>query len=453
MSQPKLPSFAQFAAQFQSVRVSTLLWRCAAKENARGLAPIMLRITVDGERIERSCGHRIAAKDWDAESGEIRGKSRLVQLRNEELQLMKAHVRELVNLMKATGRKVTAITLRRQLAAPSVGQPLCFIELCQQQIAGFYESGNQGTLSHKRVCLSVLADWNGRNAAGAPLPLLVEDFTPDRAAQFYHWLLTTRQMKVNSANSLVSGLATLFGYAVKMGTVEVWENPFRLLKKKNREVSPRTRLSVEELAALREVELSGDAALARDIYLAQYYLHGSRVGAVLLLRWQNVADGRVNFKAEKSGPYKSVTIAPELLRVLARYRPATPQPAGLIFPALPAGFHDLDAAAQFKARHRAITCLNRGLQLAAAAVGITGRLHTHTARHTLALHAADTCGLGVAQAMLGHTDQKQTEQYVGQLRRDVLEAAEQQLYGASAPTPTPAPDSEGGRVVPMYRAA
>jgi hypothetical protein len=42
---------------------------------------------------------------------------------------------------------------------------------------------------------------------------------------------------------------------------------------------------------------------------------------------------------------------------------------------------------------------------------------------------------------------------VGQLRRDVLEAAEQQLYGASTPAPTPAPDSEGGRVVPMYRAA
>ena len=478
MSQNKIRPFAELAAQYQAVRVSATCWLNKNRANAKGLSPISLRVTVAGVRIEVSTGIRLAPEAWDVKRGIVLGKGKLAIMQNEQLELSKAHVFELVNLMKAAGRKITARTLRRQMKAPSVGKPVCFIELCQHQISGFYEAGNQATLDQKRVCLKALVDWNGRNAEGQPLPLPLEDFEPDKASQFYNWLLQVRKVKVNTANIIVSGLVTLFNYAVKMGEAEVGENPFRLLKKKAKELSPRFRLNLEELARMREVKLSGKAAVARDIYLAQYYLHGSRVGVVLMLRWQDVANGRVNFKAEKGGPHKSIAIAPELERVLARYQPLVANPGALIFPLLPAKFHSLIPHKQFKARNSAITRLNEALKLVAEAIGVEGPLHSHTARHTLALHAVAVGGLAVAQSMLGHSSQKQTEVYVGQMRSDVLEAAQALLYGGTSPQPTspsasalppaattdwrrPAPvtshdepaPSPGGRVVPMWGAA
>ena len=429
--------FAELAAQYQTVAVSATCWLNKNKANASGLCPISLRVTVAGKRTEVSTGIRLAPEAWDAVRGQVVGKTKLATMRNEQLELLKAHVFELANLMKATGRKVTARTLRRQMQAPSVGKPVCFIEVCQQQISGFYQGGNQATLKQKQFCVNALIDWNGRDAEGQPLPLPLEEFEPDRASQFYNWLLQVRRVKVNTANIIVSGLVTLFNCAVKMGEVEAGASPFRMLKKKGKEVPPRTRLTMMQLGQLREANLSGRAAVARDIYLAQYYLHGSRGGVVLKLRWQDIANGRVNFKAEKGGPYKSITISPELERVLARYRPQAAGPHALVFPSLPAKFHSLGAAEQHRVRNVATTRLNEALKLVGKAIGIEGSLHSHTARHTLALHAAEAGGLAVAQTMLGHSSQKQTEVYVGQMRSDVLEAAQALLYGGAVPSQTP----------------
>jgi integrase len=458
-TQPTLASFAQLAAQFQVVRVSTSCWLRESKANARGLAPISLRITVDGTRIERSTGLRTLAPvrdeagcivtpgGWDEQSGCLRGKGKLVTMQNEQLELLKAHVRDLVNLMKATGRRVTASTLRKQLIAPTLGQPLDFFELCQQQITSFYSTGSQATLQQKQGALAVLADWHGRTAQGQPRPLLLEDFTPDQAKQFYDWLLSERGVKVSTANSHVGNLTTLFMCAVRLGEADLVQNPFRLLQKKTKQASARTRLSLAQIAQLREAELGGEQTVARDIYLAQYYLHGSRVGAVLKLRWQDITSEGVRFRAEKGGPLKNVALSPELRRVLARYQPATPAPTALIFPLLPASFFSLGAPAQFQARKRAIMALNRALRRVAVALGLPEGLHSHTARHTLALHAATAGGMRVAQKMLGHARLSQTEVYVGELPDEQLRATEQALYGQEPPQ---APAPEGGRVVPLW---
>jgi integrase len=448
-------SFAKLAAQFQTVNCQTLLWRPKAKANADGLAPIMLRITVDGQRIERSSGLRVGEAEWEPKhGGRIKGNSVLVKKQNEQLQLLKAHVTELVNLMKATGRLVTARTLALQLESPSVGKCPCFIALCQQQLDLHY-GANPNSYAVRQHGLRTLIDWRGRTAKGEPVPLPVDEFTPELAANLYQWLLSVRRHKVSTANSVIGTLETLYKRAAEMGLVELGDSPFRLLRKKKKAPVQRLRLSMAQFAALREADLCEPrAALCRDIYVAQYYLHGSRLGAVLLLRWQDVTATHVRLQAEKGGPLKNIRIAPELARLLARYRPAEENPAALIFPMLPAGFYELIPKYQHSARKSATTQVNKGLRLVEAALGLPTGLHSHTARHTLALHAATAAGMRVAQSMLGHASMKQTEVYVGELPDEALNEAEQLLYGTKIPTsPPPTPPTEGGRVVPFYRAA
>jgi integrase len=448
-------SFAKLAAQFQTVSLQTLLWRPKAKTNADGLAPIMLRITVDGRRIERSSGLRVAEADWEPKGGgRIRGNSTLVKKQNEQLQLLKAHVSELVNLMKATGRIITVRTLALQLESPSVGKAPCFIALCQQQLDLHY-GGNPVSYAARQHGLRTLINWRGRTADGQPVPLPLDEFTPELAANLYQWLLSVRRQKVSTANAVIGTLTTLFKRAAEMGLVELSENPFRLLRTKKKAPVQRLRLSLAQFAALRDKQdLCERAGLARDVYVAQYYLHGSRLGAVLMLRWQDVTPTHVRLQAEKGGPLKNIRLAPELARVLARYRSAAADPAALVFPVLPAWFHTLlTPSGQFTARKAATTAINKGLLLAGEAVGLPTGLHSHTARHTLALHAATAAGIRVAQTMLGHASMKQTEAYVGELPDEALNEAERLLYGvAASPASPPAPTLpvEGGRVVPMW---
>jgi integrase/recombinase XerD len=450
----KLPlSFAKLAAQFQTVDLQTLLWLNPAKANRAGLCPISLRITIDKRRLERSTGLRVAPSEWDAKSHCLKGKSVLVQKQNEQLQLLKAHVSELVNLMKATGRLVTARTLALQLDAPSLGQAPCFIALCQQQLDLHY-GGSPVNYAARLHGLRTFIDWRGRDKHGNPVPLPVEEFTPELATVFYTWLLSVRRLKVSTANAVVSTLATLFRRAAEAGLVELADNPFRLLRKKKKTKVERLRLSLAQFATLQNAPLSAKAALARDVYVAQYYLHGSRVGAVLKLRWQDVSPTHVRLQTEKGGPLKSIRLAPELARVLARYHGAETSPADLVFPLLPAAFYSLEATAQFAARKSAVVQLNKALRLAGQAVGLPDGLHSHTARHTLALHAAVAAGMHVTQKLLGHARMSQTEDYVGELPDEALNEAERLLYGTgSTPPPTPTPPTQGGRVVPFYRAA
>lgn len=445
-------SFAQLAGQFQKVNVGTLLFLRKTKVNKAGTSPIYLRIYIGADRIHHSCSIRVTPEQWDAPNGRILGKGKLVQQQNEQLQLLKSHVPELVNLMKATGRKITISSLRRELIAPAVGKSPCFMAVCQQAS----ESRDRDSPAARlriQYALGAMADWRGRDKrTSEPHPLPLEDFTPKLAAEFYRWLLQVRGLKASSANVIINSLVGVFRYAAETGEVEANDNPFRALRKQKAAPAPdRLRLTLAQLATLRAAELPTYEALSRDVYLAQYYLHGSRIGAVLKLRWQDVGADVVRLKVEKGGPQKEIALSEPLRQILARYHSATSLPCEPVFPLLPATFFSLSADARHRAGRSATGRVNHGLARLAKLLGIAGHLHTHTARHTLAAHAAQVGGLETAQGMLGHATAAMTARYAGPQRSPGLDLAEQVLYSGGVEPSSEPPAIEGNKVVPMWK--
>ncbi|MGI4735071.1 MAG: tyrosine-type recombinase/integrase [Janthinobacterium lividum] len=453
----QLATFAALAAQFQTVDIKTFLWLRKSKANTQGAAPIYLRLFYGSERFERSTGIRVTPEEWDAPNGRILGKGKVVQKQNEQLQLMKAHIPELINLMKAVGKKVTLASLRRELIAPKVGKSPCFMEVCQR--AG-NERDKDSAMGRQRThfALKAMADWRGLNRLRLPRPLPLDEFTPKLAAEFYHWLLQVRGLKVSSANSMIGTLAGLFRYAAETGEAEINDNPFRALRKqKAAPATERLHLTLAQIATLREAELPAWLSLYRDVYLAQYYLHGSRIGAVLKLRWQDVGADSVRLKVEKGGSQKDIALSEPLRQIFARHRTTESLPHQPVFPLLPAEFFALDIDAQYKAYKGVTSRIGYGLMALAKRLGIKGNLHSHTARHTLAAHAAQVGGIETAQGMLGHTTAAMTAHYAGPQRSPGLDLAERALYGGGEVVPTPAPEPttppEGGKVIPLFRAA
>lgn len=445
-------------APFQQKRIVVSLWHKTHKTNTKGVAPISLRITIDGKRSEVSTGIRVRPEqkdsqgrtlvpsEWDKVRGEIRGSAPAVVKLNEHLQLMMAHVLEVANLMKAHGRKVTAVTLSRQLKEPFVAESPCFIAMCEKQFHCHYTVSHPATRKAKEYGLTQLRLWHGKGV----LPL--EEFTRTRAQAFYMWLLDTRGIKPSSAGQILQSLGALFRLAVNEGLAELDQYPFRAIRRrKNPKVEP-LRLSLTQFMQLRDAELPAHLQVARDVYVAQYYLYGSRIGAVLKLRRQDVDSDTVGVQAEKGGTYRRIVITPELQEVFDR-QPGSSDPNALLFPLLRPDFFTLLPDQQLQERARVIANVGRHLKEVGQLLGIQGNLHSHTARHTLATHAADTGGIRIAQALLGHSSVQMTERYTGKAQDSALTSVAASIYALSAVAPVgpPVPEGPGARIIPFRK--
>jgi site-specific recombinase XerD len=104
---------------------------------------------------------------------------------------------------------------------------------------------------------------------------------------------------------------------------------------------------------------------------------------------------------------------------------------GLVFPLLPAHFFDLAPERRFRARKVAAERVWKGLQDVRRKLGLPGKLHSHTARHTLATHTVEQTGdYRLAQRFLGHTKLEMTERYIRSMLKKDLDAGAARVYDA-----------------------
>lgn len=57
------------------INIKTLFWLYKSKKNANGEAPLYLRITINGKKVEMAIGYCIKTIEWDASKKQAKGKS------------------------------------------------------------------------------------------------------------------------------------------------------------------------------------------------------------------------------------------------------------------------------------------------------------------------------------------------------------------------------------------
>ncbi|MBK5278999.1 MAG: hypothetical protein JJE09_09080 [Bacteroidia bacterium] len=87
---------------------SILFWLHKAKTTKQGLAPIWVRISVDGKRAECSTQKQIHPKFWDAENSKVLDKFSESRSINDYLTLVKADILRHYNILISTKDFVTA---------------------------------------------------------------------------------------------------------------------------------------------------------------------------------------------------------------------------------------------------------------------------------------------------------------------------------------------------------
>jgi integrase len=162
--------------------------------------------------------------------------------------------------------------------------------------------------------------------------------------------------------------------------------------------------------------------------MMQFFLHGSRVAAIITLQKSQVdwEQGRVRFTAMKVSRQKDVELRPELRTLFCQYI-HTPGP--FMLPLLPKNYLSLD----IPGRHRELTLARMSMRSALSRVGKkigwAGSLHSHLARHSLALRAFQVSGgLELPKDMLGHSAISQTSTYIESISPERLDSGAASVY-------------------------
>ncbi len=268
--------------------------------------------------------------------------------------------------------------------------------------------------------------WLRRYAPAGPLPpgAITRDFVRGFEAFLF------QQPSIKSANTVATNLNVVAGLLRKMidaGHVTV--DPFLRYRLPARETK-KTTLTTAEIRTLVTVELPDDDPRhrARLAFALQFYCHGARISDMLRLRWSDVAGGRVSYRMGKTERLKDVAVTAPLAAVLARCQAISR--GRYVLPYLPATFDELTDVRQHQELSKKTALVNKFLSQLAVRVGITHKISSHVARHSLAGAGYEaTKDVRAVQALLGHTKVATTEKYLRELRQDQTDAAAASVYG------------------------
>jgi integrase len=382
----------------------------------------MLRVFLtSNDRAEFSTGVRCRVEEWNAPKGRLRGNDEAARVSNKRLKKLVAKAElKADRLQDAVDENpdlppvrpaavIAALSLKPTQQAPLL------VDALRAAIPAAYAL--PATQQGAHLAVICLAKWPA--AAKLRLP----EFTSNQAASFVRWLQGTG-LAPSSRRSYMGRLVRLLRF-VSPTQASVFDG---LRAGNSATIKPRRALSPEWLQKLWFADLNPVEAIARDVFFIQFYLHGSRIGAVLELQksqidWDN---NRIRFTTQKVVLQKDVDIRPELSVLLRRYC-ATPGP--MLLPVMPPNYFSLDKDARYQALNRARNAVKSGLIRAGQRINWTGSLHSHLARHSVALRAFQVSGdLRLAQEMLGHADTSMTARYIASLSTDELDKGANSVY-------------------------
>lgn len=79
-------------------------------------------------------------------------------------------------------------------------------------------------------------------------------------------------------------------------------------------------LTVEQLRILNAMPLSGNAAVYRDLFMLMFYLIGINLSDLHGLKEENIVNGRLEYRRNKTGKLYSIKLENEALDIIRKYR-------------------------------------------------------------------------------------------------------------------------------------
>jgi len=382
-----------------NTKLSILFFVKRTKTNAKGLLPIFIRVTVNGERIEFTTKRFTTPEKWSVEGNRMKGTSVESKSTNSYLDALKAKVYDYQQQLIREDEPVNVENMRNKIMG---------IDKRSHMLIGIFQQHNDeiktligkdyAAATHVRyeTSLKHTADFLKWKYKVSDLDIRKIDHEFITSYEFY------LKSVCNCCQNTTSKYIKNFGKIIRICLANGWlqKNPFINYKSKMVEVE-RAFLSMEEIETmLNKVFVSDRLNLVKDIFLFSCFT-GLAYSDVKKLSRKNIAigvdgDRWIYINRTKTDTRSNIPILPIASYLLEKYEDH-PQVVNQekLLPIL------------------SNQKMNSYLKEIADACGINKELTFHIARHTFATTVTLSNGVPIESVskMLGHKNLKTTQHY------------------------------------------
>ncbi len=387
-------------------RTFKILFRQIKAKRKNDIAPIYVRITVNGDRTEFSLGKSHPINEWDGKMSRAIGRTAVARALNNELDNTYSDITDAYKELQKEGRLVTALSVKARYLGTDNNQAT-LLELDTYHTSKMEGVLEKGTLKNYKTTTKYLTAFLTKKMKTSDVYLdqigysFIIDFEQFLRKKENH--LSIQSLTNNGIMKHIERLNKLMNLAVKLKWIK--ENPFVNYDVKfNKYDSPF--LSAIELQQLEKVELLKEAhRKVRDIFVFGCYTGLSYIDIKNLTK-NNIVygiDGKkwVSFYREKSSIPTKVPLLDKVLDILEKYS-------------------DYDTTNRLLPVY-SNQKMNIYIKEIASICEITKKLTCHVARHTFATTVTLSNGVPIetVSKLLGHSKLSTTRIYARVLEHKV----------------------------------
>jgi integrase/recombinase XerD len=286
-------------------KIKITLWKY--QQNADKTYPLYLRIYKNKKIKLVSIAQSVFEKDWDERAGKVLGSSK------QHVRLNNLIAKVLSDAQSAALDAETAdfSSTAKQIVTKIKGGPQKdYFKFAYDYIEQFNNENQRGTYLLYLSQLKKTKTYLGRES------LSFNDIDSTFLRR-YETHLKIKGNKTNTIHGNLKRIRSIYYAAIKEGIVEQAKNPFFSFKLKV-EKTKKERLTLEELNKIRSAAPTKKSVIwhCKNTFLLSFNCMGMRISDVLLLKWNNIKEDRLEYKMKKTKEIKSIILSAEAKQIL-----------------------------------------------------------------------------------------------------------------------------------------
>jgi integrase/recombinase XerD len=264
---------------------------------------------------------------------------------------------------------------------------------------------------------------------------LISDVNTRFLESFEYWLRNERRNKDTTISLKMRNLQRVVNQAIEDKLMKPEAYPFGERKYSvNKRLDCKTKkiaISLDKIAKLKTLKLEPGTwlHLTQQYFLFSYYSRGMNFVDMTHLKWSDVSDTHISYVRRKTRGQFEIPVNEHNGAILAYFKQNYKVPGGYVFPILDLTVHET-LKLQYKRKKTALDAVNHTLKRLAEMIGEPKlKLTTNVGRHTYATglkrSGANTAYITEA---LGHATQEQTETYLAEFEKGVIESWENRMF-------------------------
>jgi integrase/recombinase XerD len=379
--------------------------------------PIAIRFTQNRKSKYHYINHYSKEKAWDPVLGKVKSTHPLhlslnVLIANKKLEIEK-HLLELENKNKSFSLE--------QLKQKVIGgqSPVSFFQYADKYVDSIFSRGKINVAKSERSRINKFKEFlKGRS---------VEFFEVDVAMlKNLKIHLLSNENSEKTVNNYFITIRTIFNKAIAEGLIGREYYPFGGRDKIQLKSIDGKKIGLEsdELDLIRKVKLTEDSPNwhTRNVFLLSFNFAGIRISDLLILRWSDIQNNRLQYTMGKNHANVSIPLSAEAKEIIACYRDDRKSIDDFVLPYLKHANLDDPEDVQRKI-NAAISNLNKRLKKIATQAKVYKNISNHISRHTFGNIAGDKIPISVLQKLYRHKSLNTTAVYQGNfIHKDTDEA-------------------------------